>query len=333
MAEARIKADNCRKLIAAGVDPKSERDQHTGLTFGDVADQFFQKERKRWTNDKAAYRWRRTLEETCAPIRSVPVADISTEHVRRVLDPIWLETPHTAKRVRGCIEEVLDFARASGFRDGDNPARWRGHLKVIMPSHADYKVRHQPAMPYAAIPAFMEELKEQPALAARALEFLILTASRTGEVLDATWDEIDLDDALWTIPAERMKMRDPHQVPLSDRAVAILRELHEVRVSNYVFPGQRPNKPLSDSSLLMLLLRMNVKDVTVHGFRSTFRDWAGDRTDFPREVAEAALAHKVGGVEGAYRRGTALEKRRQLMAAWADYCHDRPANNLVSVNV
>ncbi|MCP4408513.1 MAG: integrase arm-type DNA-binding domain-containing protein [Gammaproteobacteria bacterium] len=333
LAEARVKADECRRLIAAGTDPKVERDKLAGMTFGDVADKFFAKEEMRWSNDKARYKWRRTLWETCEPIRSVPVVGISTTHVRKVLDPIWLETPHTATRVRSRIEEVLDFARASGFRDGDNPARWRGHLKVIMPSHSDFKVRHQPAMPYAEIPSFMEALKTRPALTARALEFLILTACRTGEALGATWDEIDFDNALWTIPESRMKQRDEHRVPLSERCLDILTELNQTRVSNYVFPGQRPNRPLSNMTLTMLLRRMKIKDATAHGFRSSFRDWAGDNTAFSREVAEAALAHKVGGVEGAYRRGTALKKRRQLMNAWADYCQGAAADNVVRLSV
>ncbi len=237
------------------------------------------------------------------------------------MQPIWNEKPETASRLRGRIERVLNFAKVKGWRAGENPAQWRGNLENVLPKQNKQMQQHHAAMAYVDLPEFVVRLAGHEALSARALEFLILTAGRSGEVLGARWSEIDLDADIWVVPAERMKMRKIHRVALSSAATAILEPLYKARISDWVFPGQKHNRPLSGMAMEMLLRRMRVTDATPHGFRSTFRDWCGDETNFPREVAEAALAHSVGSaVEQAYRRSDALEKRRQLMNSWADYC-------------
>jgi len=242
-----------------------------------------------------------------------------------VLTPIWHDKAETASRLRGRIERVLDFARAKGWRQGENPALWRGHLKSVLPARQKLQRGHHAAMPYRDVPAFVERLQGVEAMAARGLEFLVLTVGRSGEVLEARWSEFDLDAAVWTVPAERMKAGKEHRVPLSDRALAIVKDLRETRISDFVFPGHKKGRPLSNMAFHMLMRRMKVDAYTPHGFRSAFRDWVGDETSFAREVAEAALAHEVGNrVELAYRRSDALEKRRKLMAAWANYCEPRP---------
>ena len=234
----------------------------------------------------------------------------------------WTAKPETAGRVRGRIESVLDWATARGYRQGENPARWRGHLENLLPKKSKVRrVEHHAALPYPEIAAFIAELHEQEGLAARALEFAILTAARTGEVLGATWAEIDLEGRLWTVPAERMKAGREHRVPLSETAVAILRAMAEVRTGKHVFPGARADRPLSQMAMLMLLRRMGRDGLTVHGFRSAFSDWCAEQTAFPSEVREMALAHTVGDkVEAAYRRGDLFEKRGQLATAWGRYC-------------
>ncbi|MCC2654631.1 MAG: integrase, partial [Microvirga sp.] len=242
------------------------------------------------------------------------------EDVLRVLRPIWLTKSETASRLRGRIERVLDFAKARGMRTGENPARWRGHLDAVLPRRQKLTRGHHKAMPFDEVPAFVSRLRDAQGVAPRALEFLILTAGRTGEVLGAAWDEIDIEAGIWTVPAVRMKAGREHRVPLTQRALAILAELHEARTGEHVFPGLKRGKPLSSMAMEAVLRRMKI-DATVHGFRSAFRDWAGERTHFPREIAEAALAHLVGdAVERAYRRGDALEKRRELMSAWDSFC-------------
>jgi integrase len=250
----------------------------------------------------------------------LPVADVDTDLVMRVLEPIWTSKPETAGRVRGRIESILDWASTRGYRSGENPARWRGHIDHLLPKRSKVRrVRHHPALPYSQIHDFVARLRDMDSVAARALEFTILTAARTGEVLGARWDEIDLDNRLWTIPAERMKNGRQHRVPLSKPAVAILEGIRSNRRNDLVFPGNRPKRPLSNMALTMLLRRSGHQDITVHGFRSTFRDWAAECTAFPREVAEMALAHTVSdSVEAAYRRGDLFEKRRGLMEAWGE---------------
>jgi integrase len=238
------------------------------------------------------------------------------------IEPIWTTKPETASRVRGRIESILDWAAARGYRQGENPARWRGHLENLLPKKNKVRrVEHLAALPYREIGMFMAELRGQEGAAARALEFAILTSARTGEVMGARWDEINLADRMWTIPAERMKAGKEHRVPLADAAMAIVEKMAAIRSGEFVFPGGKAGRPLSNMAFLMLLRRIGRNDLTVHGFRSSFRDWAAERTGFPAEVAEMALAHAVSDkVEAAYRRGDLFQKRRQLAEAWAKFC-------------
>jgi integrase len=271
-------------------------------------------------NDKHRAQWKMTLAVYCKPIRERRVSTITTDDVLNILKPIWQEKAETASRLRGRIERVLDFAKTKGWRTGDNPALWRGHLRNVLPQRQKLTRGHHPAMPYRELPTFMERLKGNEANAARALEFLILTAARSGEVQNAEWSEIDLNEAVWTVPESRMKAGKEHRVPLTEDAVNLLERLQKERISDFVFPGKKAERPLSSSAKEMLMRRMKVSQFTVHGFRSAFRDWAGDETNFPRELAEAALAHRVGdATERAYRRADALEKRRTLMDAWAKF--------------
>jgi integrase len=249
-----------------------------------------------------------------------------------VLKPIWLTKSETASRLRGRIETVLDAARAKGHIPPGtaNPARWRGHLDKLLARRQKLTRGHHPAMPFTEVPAFVEKLRERPAIAARALEFVILTAARSGEALGARWSEIDFESKVWTVPALRMKRGIEHRVPLVPRAIQIIEEAKKLARGDLVFPAFRADKPLSDMALTMLLRRMKVEGASVHGFRSSLRDWAGELTSFPREVAEAALAHAVGDeTEQAYRRGDALAKRRKLMEAWANYCDKGPGANVI----
>jgi integrase len=263
------------------------------------------------------------------------VRAIDTALVMRAMGPIWNEKPETASRVRGRIESILDWAAARGFRQGENPARWRGHLDKLLPKKTKVRrVEHHTALPYREIGTFIDDLRRQEGVGARALEFAILTAARTGEAIGARWDEFDLADRLWTIPAERMKAGKEHRVPLSEAVVAILEDLQKVLHGDFVFPGGRAGRPISNMAMAMTLRRMARGELTVHGFRSTFRDWASERTGFPREAAEMALAHTVtDAVERAYRRGDLFAKRRQLMDAWAKFCTAPPAtgNKVVSL--
>ena len=317
LAEAREAAAEARKKLRSGIDPIAEKRRPAAMTFGQAADAYVDSVQSGWRNEKHRWQWRETLASYCAPIRDVPVGEIATNHVLQVLQPIWRTKAVTAARLRGRIEKVLDFARAQGLRSGENPALWRGHLSAILPKPTKLTRGHHPAMPFANVPAFVARLRERQAMAALALEFTILTAARTGEVLDATWGEIDFNTALWTIPARRMKMDREHRVPLCERTLAILVICQAGRTNDVIFSGQRDGKPMSNMAMNMLLRRMDERAITTHGFRSSFRDWAGERTEFPREVAEAALAHQVGDeTERAYRRGDALEKRRALMSAW-----------------
>jgi len=272
-----------------------------------------------------------TLREYAAPLRRLPVDKITTDDVLSVLKPIWNEKPETASRLRGRIERVLDAAKAQGLRSGENPARWRGHLDQLLPKRQRLTRGHHAAMSYTDVPAFVGELQVRQATAALALEFAILTAARSGEVLGACWDEFDLDRAVWTVPAGRMKAGREHRVPLSRSAFKIMKTMHEVRDGDFVFPGQKPGKPLSVMALEMVLRRMKIDGVTVHGFRSTFRDWAAECTNFPNEVCEAALAHVIENkAEAAYRRGDLFDKRRKLMEAWAAYCASPKAGKVVA---
>lgn len=330
---ARQKATAARELLAAGHDPLNPPSADVlaagrVVTFGQAADALLKALEPSFENPKHRQQWRNTLTDYCKVIWDKPVADVDTSDVVGVLTPIWHEIPETAKRLRGRMERVLDASRVKGERTGENPARWKGHLEALLPKNKKkHEVKHHAAMPYDEVPAFIPLLKARLSMAARALEFLILTAGRTGEVLGARWREIDLDAKVWTVPPERMKMRVEHRVPLTDPAVTVLEamKVFGTKPDEFVFPGdkvgpEKESQPLSNMVMAMLLRRMKLDHYTPHGFRSTFRDWAGEVTEFPREVAEAALAHAVGDeVERAYRRGDALAKRRKLMEAWADY--------------
>lgn len=333
LAKARKLASECRDAIAEGRDPIAEKKAEAAAepTFGECADQLIASMKGSWRNAKHRDQWATTLSRKrddagalvrdgyCLKLIDRKVSAIGTDDVLAALTPIWATKAETASRIRGRIERVLDYAKAKGWRTGENPALWRGHLANILPARQKLQRGHHAAMPYDEVPAFLLRLGSVEALAGRALELTILTAARSGETLNATWPEFDLDRALWTIPAGRMKAGKEHRVPLPARAVDILRDLHAARTSEHVFPGQKKDRPLSNMAMEMLLRRLKV-DVTVHGFRSAFRDWAGEETSFPREVAEQALAHTVGdATERAYRRGDALEKRRKLMEAWAAY--------------
>jgi integrase len=333
LAKARERAAEARQKLASGLDPIAARDNKPHvMTFGEAADALIESMSSSWRNEKHRAQWKMTLTVYCEPLRAKPVTEIGTEDILRVLQPLWTTKPETASRLRGRMERVLDFARARGQGMGENPARWRGHLDAILPKRARLTRGHHKAMPFDEVPAFMVALQEREGMAPRALEFAILTAARSGEVFGAAWNEFDLEARVWTVPAARMKAGREHRVPLSAQAVEILQEMQRKRLSDLVFPGTKPGRPLSVMALEMVLRRMKF-DVTVHGFRSAFRDWAGERTHFPREVAEAALAHLVGdAVERAYRRGDALEKRRELMDAWAGFLEGQPQRNVLRFN-
>ena len=335
LAEARERARLCRQQLDAGIDPierrKSARAAEAAAvakrkTFAEAATAFIADNKGGWRSAKHEAQWHATLRDYVLPkLAALPTAAIETAHVVSVLRPIWITKPETASRVRGRIESVLDWATANGFREGENPARWGGHLENILPKRVKLaRVEHHAAVPYADIPEFMARVCAMDGAPARALETLVLTAVRTNELLGARWDEIDFATAVWTIPASRTKTHTEHQVPLSRRVLAILESLP--RRGDVVFPSAwSPRKPLGPSQLRRALGDAGGADATLHGFRSSFRDWAGDRSAFPREVIEMALGHKIANkAEAAYRRGSALEKRRRLMEAWADYC-SRPA--------
>jgi integrase len=331
LARARELAGQARAKLAEKINPKDARKLSAGATFGECADRVIEAMRPSWRNRKHAAQWVMTLGVYAMPIRHLPADKVSTDDVLAVLKPLWNEKPETASRVRGRIERVLDAAKAQGRRSGDNPARWRGHLDQLLPKRQRLTRGHHSAMSYAKVPGFMADLRSRRATAALALEFAILTAARSGEVLGARWDEFDLDDAAWTVPAERMKAGREHRVPLSRRALKIAQTLHEARDGIYVFPGQKPGKPLSVMALEMVLRRMKIEDATVHGFRSAFRDWAAECTSFTNEVCEAALAHVIENkAEAAYRRGDLFDKRRKLMDAWAAYCAAPKAGKVVT---
>ena len=330
-AEARDRALECRKLREREIDPIEAREEARrqsalerakSLKFKDAAGTYMAAHRVAWKNDKHAAQWTATLQTYAYPLLGdIAVQSIDTTQIMKVIESIWATKPETANRVRGRIETILDWATVRGYRQGDNPARWRGHLDKLLPSRSKVrKAEHHGALPYVELPAFIVKLREQEGVAARALEFTILTAARTGEVIGARQAEIDRRQKLWTIPAERMKVGKEHRVPLSDRALGII-SIAARGAEGLVFPGGRVGQPLSNMAMLTLLRRMNRRDLTVHGFRSTFRDWASEKTNFPSEVVEMALAHAIDNkTEATYRRGDLFEKRRDLMDAWTRYC-------------
>lgn len=332
LADAREAATSVRRTLAAGRDPldarKAEREQQeaeasNGMTFSECASAYIEAHKSGWRNEKHVAQWFSTIKTYAEPVfGALPVQAVNLEMVLKVLEPIWQTKPETAARLRGRIEAVLDWAAVRGHRSADNPARWKGHLDKLLPPRSKVqRVQHHPALPYEEIGTFMTDLRQREEGAARALEFTILTASRTSEVLNARWDEFDLGAKVWRIPGERMKAGKDHRVPLSEAAMTILARMAELRQCAFVFPGQRKERPLSNMVFLQLLKRMKRSDLTAHGFRSTFRDWAAERTAFSREVAEMALAHTIRDkVEAAYRRGDLFDKRRELMEAWASFC-------------
>jgi integrase len=348
LAEARDRARDQRKLLADGLDPIEERSrikqaaaqarqaaEARKKSFKFCAESYIDAHRSEWRNAKHAAQWRSTLETYAYPIiGEQPVQEINTDLVLAVLrqevpatkrlpaGPLWTTRRETAGRLRGRIEKALAWATQSKFRTGDNPAAWSALTDLLAKAR---NVRHMPALPYAELPAFMIELRQQEGDAARALELAILCANRTTEAIGARWSEIDAAEKAWTVPAEHMKSKRPHRIPLSDRALEII-ERQRGQDATFVFPGRHPGASLSDMALLMLLRRMGREDITTHGFRSTFKDWCRERSNFPNELSEAALAHVIGDkTEAAYARGTLFDKRRGMMAAWARYCASTPA--------
>ena len=355
LADARRKADEARRQLAAGVDPldakkEAEREQRIP-TFGEMADTYIEAHGAGWKNEKHRDQWKMTLSRVrdddgklvrsgyCLPIINKRVDEVTTEDVLTILKPIWSTKNETASRVRSRIEAVLDAAKAAGHRSGMNPALWKGHMSLLLPRRTRLKRNHFAALPYSDVPAFVQRLRNAKGVGAMALEFLVLTAARSGEVRGATWAEIDFEERLWTVPAERMKAGRTHRVPLTDRAIAILEQAALLRrpaagddSEALIFPSAKVGQPLSDMTLSAVLRRMGLGQYTVHGFRSSFRDWAGDETNHPREVIEAALAHRSGDkVEQAYRRSDALEKRRALMEEWAQYLARPAGGNVVPI--
>jgi integrase len=340
LAAARDKARTAREKIEQGVDPVLERqraasalraEQAKAMTFDLAATRFIDAKSDEWRNAKHRWQWTNSLEKFAGPvIGKMLVSDVTQAHVLSILQPIWKEKTETAVRLRGRIEQVLDWARVRGYREGENPARWRGHLEQLLPNpNKISRVVHYPALPIDAMAAFMVELRKRTGTTARALEFLIYTAGRSGEVRGARWPEFDLDANLWIVPPVRMKAHKEHRVPLSKQAIQLLKAQPRIKDQDLVFPAPRGGV-LSDMSLTAVLRRMEAPAVP-HGMRSTFRDWAAERTNFPSDMAEMALAHTIdSAVEAAYRRGDMLAKRLKMMQAWADFCDTIPkAGNVV----
>ena len=340
LAEAREKASGLFRQVKRGVDPLALRDAAAAaaeaaaqdaaarrVTFRDAARRYIDGHAATWRNPKHAAQWASTIDTYANPVfGDLAIADVNTAHVLAALEPIWLTKPETASRLRGRIERTLDFAKTRGWRSGENPAAWKGHLSLTLPSRSKVrKVQHHAALPWREIGDFMRALKDQAGTGALGLRFAILTVARSGEVRGARRSEIDMPTATWIVPANRMKSGREHRVPLSEPALEILRQMATVQRTDsadaLVFPGQDVTRPLSDMTLTAVLRRMGRPDFTAHGFRSSFRDWAAETTAYPAELVEMALAHSVGNkVEAAYRRGDLFEKRRRLMEDWADFC-------------
>jgi integrase len=340
LVEARRRAQQHRLARLDGIDPldlKKARQADAKLkaaramTFKACAEGYMAANRAGWGTRHAAI-WEQSIVDHAYPVLGdLPVQAIDTALLMRAIEPLWATKTETASRVRGRIETVLDWAGTRGYRTGENPARWKGHLENLLPRRSRVApVEHFAALPYAEISGLMAELRQQEGVAPRALEFAILTAARTGEVIGATWDEINLDERLWIVPANRMKGGKEHRVPLSDAAMAVVETMAGCRQGNHLFPGKRPGQPINDRALWNVLKALGRAGVSVHGFRSSFRDWAAERTSFPAEIAEMALAHRVGSaVEQAYRRSDQFEKRRQLAQAWAKYIAQPPTDEAV----
>tara|TARA_R110002049_G_scaffold118032_1_gene271894 strand:- start:114 stop:1370 length:1257 start_codon:yes stop_codon:yes gene_type:complete len=331
LAEARELATDARKQLLKGIDPltdkrarkRAARRAHDDiLSFAECAEKYIDAQAPGWSNPKHIDQWRNTLKNVAGPVFGhLPVDEIDTALVMRCIEPLWTTKTETASRLRGRIESVLDWATVRGYRGGDNPARWRGHLDKLLPRPSQVtRVKHHAALSYTEAGAFLQTLRDDPGIASRALELTILTAARTNEVIQAEWSEFDLDLGIWVVPDERMKSKREHRVPLSDDAVSVLKAV-EGRSQRYVFPGHKRGSHLSNIAMLQVLKRLGRTDITVHGFRSTFRDWCAESTNYPSDVAEMALAHVLRDkTEAAYRRGDLFEKRARLMADWARYC-------------
>ena len=332
LAEAREKAEVCRAMRFKGLDPLEERHKEQQartieaaevITFEKCAEAYIAAHKAGWKNGKHADQWTATLQTYVYPVfKDKAVAAIDDALVLKVLQPIWKEKTETASRIRGRIERILGWARIKKYRTGDNPARWKGHLDHLLPRRSRVAtVKHHAALPIDEAPGFIRVLRQEETVVARALEFCILNATRTNETMGMRWSEYDEKVQLWTVPGARMKAGRDHRIPLAPRALSILAEMQEIRTSDFVFPGGKQERPLSSMAFLMLLRRLGRSDITAHGFRSTFRDWAAERTNFPNEVVEMALAHTISNkVEAAYRRGDLFDKRRQLAEAWAAFC-------------
>jgi integrase len=340
LAEAREKASTLFRQVKSGIDPLSAREAMAAaakaeaqdaavkrVTFREAAQRYIDGHAPSWRNPKHAAQWGATIETYANPVfGDLPVGDVATTHVLAAIEPIWLDKPETASRLRGRVERILDFAKTRGWRAGENPAAWKGHLALTLPARSKVrKVEHHAALPWREIGDFVLALKDQQGVGARALRFAILTAARSGEVRGARWSEIDMSAATWIVPAGRMKGGREHRIPLSALALDLLRETARTRLSRepdaLVFPGRDAGRPLSDMSLTAVLRRMRLGELTAHGFRSSFRDWAAETTAYPTELVEMALSHAVSNkVEAAYRRGDLFEKRRRLMDDWAAYC-------------
>jgi integrase len=345
LKEARERARKARQQLADGIDPlearKTERAKQAAdaakvVTFKEAAQQYFDQHERKWRNAKHRAQFISTLRQYAFPVMgALPVAAIDTGIVLKVVEPIWQDKTETANRVRGRIEAVLDWATVRGYRTGDNPARWKGHLGEVLPARGQIaKVQHHRALPFADVPGFLTDIAARDGMGARALEFLIHVAARSGEVIGAKWDEIDLEEKIWIVPAGRMKGHREHRVPLTDSVLKILKALP--REAEFVFPGGRGGASVSNMAMAQLLKRMGRLDITVHGFRSAFRDWAAERTTFANFVVEKAMAHVVGDkVEAAYRRGDLFDKRRRLMEAWSAFCCTaKPAaDNVTSMHI
>jgi integrase len=343
LAEARERARTASKLRLDGIDPIAYKHEQRGaaiaaaakaMSFRQCAELFIAEHEKKWTNAKHRSDWETSLVKYAYPVLGeMPVASIDTPLVLKAVKPLWARAPETASRVRGRIENILGWATVHHYRTGDNPARWKGHLEHALPARSEVaEVEHHAALPYKQVGAFVGKLRQDTSVMARCLEFITLTAARLSQATHVTWDEIDLEARVWTVPGSRMKAGKEHKMPLSAAAIAILKKMAAIRHSDYIFPGYKHGRPLGHNGLWALARRVADADITVHGLRSTFRDWAADCTSYPNHVVEMALAHPVGDkVEAAYRRGDLFEKRRRLMDAWAEYCGKQNGSGAVPI--
>ena len=332
LARARQLASELRSARAEGIDPREARGarRQRSVKFGEVAEVMLEALSPGWSNATHCHQWRKSLTVDAAMLRDMPIGSITTDHILQALQPHWLSRPESARRLRLRLEKLLDFAKARGLRDGENPARWRGHLANLLPKQSKIR-QHFAAMPYSDLPQFLTEVRGKSGYGALALQLLVLTATRTAEVVGARWDEFDLEARLWSIPAARMKSRREHRVPLSGAALVVLRQLWEVRRGPYVFPSHDASRHAAETLMAHVVQRSGRRE-TVHGFRASFRTWASEQTAIPREVIEMALSHVVGSaVERAYARSDLFERRAQLMEMWAGYCTSKPAAKVIAL--